>query len=123
MNKIISTCLVLFLLIACDRKPYVEHKVDLEKKADNCAGIQSSFGLNSNFGGERYQFEKCLPAGYDKSLIKSERQGDTVLVSFGIPPGGQQQVLYKVTLDIDSYPKYSSIVIDGDHYTVGSTDK
>jgi hypothetical protein len=110
-------------LISCDRQPYVEHKVSLEKESDNCTGVQLSFRLNSNFGGERYEFEKCLPATYDKSLIISERHGDTVVVRFGLPERSQGSARYKIALDIDSYPQYNYITIDEETYPIRPSEK
>jgi hypothetical protein len=113
----------LLLLSACDRQPYVEHKVSLEKKADDCAGTQLAFRLTSNFGGERYDFEKCLPANYDKSLIVSERHGDTVVVKFGLPVKPYEPARYMVALDIDSYPQYDYITIDDETYPIKASEK
>lgn len=123
MKKIAVTCLILFTLFACDRQPYVELKTDLEKKADDCTGMQPSFRLESNFGGERYEFQKCLPVDYNKSSVISERHGDTVLVRFPVSAGASTTALYQVRLDIDSYPKYSFVTIDNDTYLVGPSDK
>lgn len=122
MRNIIITGLLVFLL-ACNRKPFAEHKVKLEKKADDCLSIQPSFRLNSNFGGERYEFEKCLPADYDKASVVSERVGDTVLVHFPLPSGKYQPAVFQVTLDIDSYPRYAFLKIDEDVYTIVPSDK
>lgn len=104
---------------ACNRKPFVSHKVKLEKTADDCSRLQSSFRLNSNFGGERYEFEKCLPEGFDKEQIVSDRRGDTVLISFGTIQAEQKKAAYHITLDIDSYPAYSFLTIGEDTYTIG----
>lgn len=123
MKKIAVSCLIVFTLFACDRQPYVELKADLKKKADDCTGMQPSFRLESNFGGERYVFQKCLPADYNKSSVISERHGDTVLVRFPVSAGASASALYQVTLDIDSYPKYSFVTIDEDTYLVGASDK
>lgn len=123
MKKIVIGCLIVFTLFACDRQPYVEHKVNLEKKADDCPSLHPSFRLDSNFGGERYEFQKCLPVGYDKSSIVSERHGDTVLVRFPITPGASKTALYQVTLDIDSYPTYSFVTVDDETYLVGASNK
>ncbi|MET0462917.1 MAG: hypothetical protein ABW007_07175 [Chitinophagaceae bacterium] len=111
------------LLVACDRQPYVEHKVSLEKKADDCTGIQPAFRLNSNFGGERYEFEKCLPDAYDKSLIVSERRGDTVVVRFGGSGKTDHNAMYLIALDIDSYPQYDYITIDDETYPIRTSEK
>ncbi len=124
MIKIISAAFFASVLLpACNRQPYVEHKVSLEKKADDCIGIQPAFRLTSNFGGERYEFEKCLPAAYDKSMIVSERKGDTVVVHFKLPERLQEPARYAVVMDIDSYPVYNFITIDGETYPIRPTEK
>ena len=117
MNKIIIL-LIAILIVSCNRKPFVEHKISFEKVADDCTDKQASFHLNSNFGGERYEFEKCLPSDFSKDDVVSERKGDSVVVSFK-RTSGPKNVVYHLKLDIDSYPAYSHIVIDGDDYTIG----
>ena len=106
-------------LVACDRTPYVEHKVDLNAKEGGCSSKIDAFRLTSNIGGERYEFEKCLPASYDPKSVSAERKGDTVVVKFNT--SGPAGSLYQVTLDIDSYPSYHIISIDGETYAVSST--
>lgn len=123
MNKMIPAFCFFILLLACSRKPYAGHKVELEKKANDCQSMTPSFRLNSNFGGERYEFEKCLPADYDKSSVVSERHGDTVVVRFALPQGTYQPALFQVTLDIDAYPRYTVLKIDEDVYTIAPTEK
>ena len=70
----------------------------------------------SNVAGERYEFEKCLGANFTKEMINIARQGDTVIVQF--PKPERQPVLYKITLDIDSYPKYNFITVDGETFNL-----
>ena len=84
MNKLI----VFFFFVAaigCNRKPFVTHKVDFEKVANDCSEQQSYFRMNSNFGGERFEFEKCLGADFKKDQVTSSRQGDTVVVRLPLP--------------------------------------
>jgi hypothetical protein len=120
MNKII-VFLILVTLFACNRKPFVEHKLKFEKVADDCKDQQSYFRMNSNIGGERFEFEKCLPADFNKDQLHSTRKGDTVVIT--LPAPSQKNVVYHITLDIDSYPQYSFISIDGDTYTIGQPEK
>ena len=115
MNKIIIF-LSMIALFACNRKPFVDHKLKFEKISDNCQNLQPSFRMVSNVAGERYEFEKCLGANFTKEMINVSRQGDTVLVQF--PKAERQAVLYKMTLDIDSYPKYNFITVDGETFNV-----
>jgi hypothetical protein len=70
----------------------------------------------SNVAGERYEFEKCVDANFSKDMMKVSRQGDTVLVQFTKP--GAQKMLDKITLDIDSYPRYNFITIDDETFNV-----
>jgi hypothetical protein len=126
MNK--QTCVFLlsaigFLLLSCDRKPFVEHKLKFEKVADNCTEQQAYFRMNSNFGGERYEFEKCLPADFNENQLTSERRGDTVVVKFKNAAAVAGNKVYHITLDIDSYPKYSVLMIDNDTYSISPTEK
>src|SRR5215470_10661152 len=111
--KNVTVILGLYVLavIACNRKPFVDHKLKFEKISDNCENLKPSFRMVSNVVGERYEFERCLGANFSKDMMNVSRQGDTVLVQFR--GEGSRQVLYKITLDIDSYPKYNFITIDG----------
>jgi hypothetical protein len=110
-------------IISCDRKPFVEHKLKFEKVAEDCSERQSYFRMNSNFGGERYEFEKCLPADFNKEQLTTERSGDTVLVSFKNASAAEGNKVYHITLDIDSYPKYHFLTIGQDTYSISSTEK
>ena len=126
MRKIILALWVMmasFFMISCERKPFVEHKLKFEKVADDCKEQQSYFRMNSNFGGERYEFEKCLPADFTDEQLSSERQGDTVLVRFKNASAGPTNKVYHITLDIDSYPAYHFVTIDGDTYSISAAEK
>lgn len=126
MNKITLVFILLIAagsLVSCDRKPFVEHKVKFEKVADDCSQQQSYFRMNSNFGGERYEFEKCLPADFNSDQLSSERRGDTVLVSFKKPASGEANKVFHITLDIDSNPRYHFLTIDQDTYSITTTEK
>jgi len=126
MNKRILTLLLLILsvyMISCGRKPFVEHKLKFEKVADDCKEQQSYFRMNSNFGGERYEFEKCLPADFNDEQLSTERRGDTVLVIIKKSPAGQDNKVIHITLDIDSYPAYHFLTIDQDTYSITRSEK
>ena len=114
MNKIIF--LVMIMVIACNRKPFIDHKLKFEKISDNCENLKPSFRMVSNIAGERYEFEKCLESSFSKDQMKVSRQGDTVLVQF--QKSAQQKVLYKIILDIDSYPRYNFITVDEETFNV-----
>ncbi len=117
MNRAIIFLLILLISISCNRKPFVDHKLKFEKISDNCENLKPSFRMVSNVAGERYEFEKCLNANFTKDMLKVSRQGDTVVVQF--PKSTGQTVLDKITLDIDSYPRYNFITIDNE--TIGVT--
>ncbi|HET9824716.1 MAG TPA: hypothetical protein VFP87_05250 [Chitinophagaceae bacterium] len=116
MRTIYFLLLILVSAIACNRKPFVDHKLKFEKISDNCENLKPSFRMVSNVAGERYEFERCLDANFTKDMMKVSRQGDTVIVQFRHP--GNEKVLYKITLDIDSYPGYNFITIDGETFNV-----
>jgi hypothetical protein len=78
--------------------------------------------MNSNFGGERYEFEKCLPVDFNEKQVSSERRGDTVLVRFK-PSAAASRRIFKITLDIDSYPLYKFLTVDEDTYTITPAEK
>jgi len=115
MNKAIIY-LLLVGMIACNRNPFVDHKLKFEKISENCDNLKPSFRMVSNVAGERFEFEKCLATDFSKDQMKVSRQGDTVLVEFQKPAA--QKVLYKITLDIDSYPRYNFITVDNETFNV-----
>ena|SRR5690554_6207706 len=121
MIRLLSIFTFFLLLSSCDRKPFVEHKVKTEKLNNDCRGLSQSFKITANFGGERFEFEKCLPANFDKSQVKSFRQGDTVVVQFPQPTSASAMEGHKVILDIDSYPVYRVLTIDNDSYNITVT--
>jgi hypothetical protein len=123
MNKIIIVSLIAMVTINCQRKPFVEHKLKFEKVSDDCSQQQSYFRMVSNFGGERYEFEKCLPADFRSDQLSTARQGDTVVINFPKMAEGQTKAAFHITLDIDSYPSYSFVTIDGDTYIIAPTQK
>lgn len=122
MNKLVIF-LALLLFVTCKRKAFVLHEILVDKVSDNCSEQQTYFRMNSNFGGERYEFEKCLPVDFDEFKVRSERKGDTVLVSFPKVAPAQKSAVYHIKLDIDSYPSYHFLTIDDDTYTIVPSDK
>jgi hypothetical protein len=116
MRVIYFLLLILACTSACNRKPFVRHKLKFEKISDNCENLKPSFRMVSNVAGERYEFERCLNANFTSDMMRVSRQGDTVLVRFSSE--GARKVLYKITLDIDSYPAYNFITIDGETFNV-----
>jgi hypothetical protein len=115
-NLLVFMVSALIVLAACDRKPFVEDKLKFEKVSDGCSTTPQTFKMTSNFGGERYEFDRCLSADFTKEQMSVSRQGDTVVVSFTKP--GAAKAIFNLTLDIDSYPKYNFLTIDGDTYAI-----
>lgn len=110
--------LVLLALAACNIKqdPYLNHKLaKSEKLATGCEAYNAKFSMVSNIVGERYQFQKCLHATYDGHYT-AKRSGDTVVVNFTKTAG--PEALYNITLDIDAYPRYNFLTIDGNTFTI-----
>jgi hypothetical protein len=122
MIKIILFASIVILFVSCERKPFVEHKLKFEKVADGCNSPTQNFKMTSNFGGERYEFDRCLAANFTDDQVSTARQGDTVVVKFTKPAEGQAKGIFNLTLDIDSYPKYHFITIDGDTYAIVSAN-
>jgi hypothetical protein len=117
MNKTIILILVFIAgFFSCNRKPFVNAKLKFEKLADNCSNQQIYFKLVSGFAGERYEFEKCLSENFSKDQMTTSRQGDTVVIKFARKGG--KNVLYKMTVDIDSYPKYNFVTVDEETFMV-----
>lgn len=124
MNRTRTACiLVLVFLFACDRKPYVEYKLKFEKVSDDCNDQQTYFRMTSNFGGERYEFEKCLPADFKKDQLITKRAGDTVYVYFKTGTGAGNSNVFHLVLDIDSYPRYRYLTIGEDTYSISPIEK
>jgi hypothetical protein len=116
----IYSCLV--FLFSCDRGPYAEHNIKLEKVADDCSQRQSYFRVKSDFAQLLYDFEKCLPVDFNKDNVTSERRGDTVVVNFGPTASTASKAVYHVILGIDSYPAYHNITIDGETHGIVPTN-
>lgn len=116
MNKVIIFLLTVIVFANCKTKPFVEHEIKLEKLSDDCGNLTPYFRMVSNIGGERFEFERCLDISYNKQNARVSRQGDTVVVLLSLP--AREKNLYKVTLDIDSYPGYNFITIDGETFRV-----
>ena len=118
MNKIIFCVLSISILAACKDQAFLHHKLKFEKVADNCTGGQQSFQMNSNINGERYEFNKCLSENFTKENVTYARQGDTVVVHFEKPGTNVKQSEFHIILDIDTYPRYNFLTIDGDTFII-----
>src|SRR5215831_18375349 len=112
MNKIFFLLLAGLIFFNCNRKPFVNAKLKFEKVSDDCKNQQNYFRMVSNFAGERYEFEKCLQENFSKEQMTTSRQGDTVVIRFSKSSG--KNVVFKMTVDIDSYPKYNFVTVDNE---------
>jgi hypothetical protein len=111
--KIITILLCIVFFAGCKTKPFVKHSVDFEKIADNCSNQSAGISMNSNLNGERFEFQSCLDADFTKEQVTSYQPNDTtVLIKF--ERKNEKQVLYDLTIDLDAYPRYSLLVMDGD---------
>ena len=76
-----------------------------------CSGGEKTTTMLSNIAGERYEFESCLSADFEGKDYTVERKGDSLVVS--LKRHGGIMAAFKITLDIDAYPVYNYIVLDG----------
>ena len=118
MIKLFSILFFLFIFTACKDQAFLHHKLKVEKVADNCSGGQQSFQMNSNINGERYEFNKCLSENFTKENVTYARQRDTVVVHFEKPGTNVKQSEFHIILDIDTYPRYNFLTIDGDTFII-----
>ena len=116
--RLFSILFCISILTACKDQAFLHHKLKFEKVADNCADGQQSFQMNSNINGERYEFNKCLSENFTKENVTYARQGDTVVVHFEKPGANVKQYEFHIILDIDTYPRYNFLTIDGDTFII-----
>lgn len=124
MSKIFICILMILVFTACKNPPYLHHKLQLEKVADDCSALAQKFEMNSNINGERYEFNKCFPENFTKDNAIFSRQGDTVIVHFNSDSyrnGNVKEAEFHIILDIDTYPRYNFLTIDGDTFIIVPT--
>lgn len=118
MRSSVGVAFAVVLLFACNVKqpPYIKHKlVTFAKLARDCGANELTFKMESTIIGERYEFQKCLGERYD-GRYTAERKGDTVELRFAATDG--PKVLYKLTMDVDAFPHYHFLTIDGTTFAV-----
>ena len=116
--KYIIVVFACILMIACtsETKPYFKHSLHkYEKLNDGCANMDPKFSMVSNIIGERYTFQKCLPASYKGSYL-AERKGDSVIIAFEKQDG--PTALFNIILDINTQPRYNYLTIDGNTFQI-----
>ena len=107
---------ILASLISCKTEPYLKHSMKFEKISGECADISNKFKMNSNINGERFEIQRCLDTDFQKAQLRSIRQGDTVVLKF--ERKNTKQALYNIIVDVDSYPRYNFLTIDGDTFII-----
>ncbi len=111
----------MILLAGCKTKPFVKHSLDFEKLGDNCSNRAPGISMNSNLNGERFVFEACLDADFTKEQVVSEQPNDTTVV-IRFERKNPQQGLYKLTIDLDAYPRYHLLILDGESIQMQRVD-
>jgi len=119
MTKTIIFLLLLWIGFSCNRKPFVTAKFKLEKISADCKSQQTYFKMVSGFAGERYEFERCLDVHFTDKDPRVSRHGDTVEILLAKP--SREKSLFKLVVDVDSYPKYNFVTVDGETFQVIST--
>ena len=97
-----------------DTEPYLKHDLTFEK-AGVCTGQEASISVTANTIGERYVVEKCLSQSFD-GRYTAMRQGDTVASSFNETTG--PKALFRLTIDINTWPAYRFLTVDGSTFPI-----
>jgi hypothetical protein len=105
---------LIVLLASCDSaKPYINFTLKADKINDDCSQASPEWTVEANTAGERYVFYNCLFSGYDTKLASMEQKGDTLLLHFNEDAmdssPNMPTAVYKLTLDVDTYPKYKHV--------------
>lgn len=120
MKRIVYCISIAILVIAfssCGEEQYFKTKATLVKKADQCQPGAVDLAMNSNINGDRYSFHICLQDNFDNAGCVITRSHDSVFVNFRKSPQ-LKQVQYEATIDIDTYPRYNYLIIEGETFTV-----
>ena len=108
--KIIFVVLII-AIAGCKTKPFIKQSVDFEKVSGDCGTQNGEFRMNSNLNGERYEFQRCLDVDFQKKQLTAIRRGDTIELKFARK--NSKQALYNLTVDLDAYPRYNCLLIEG----------
>lgn len=109
--KYISLFLIAAIVCSCNNsESFINHKVEYTKIGE-CSAGEKTINMTSNIAGERYEFEACLNSNFAGDAYTVERKEDSLVVAFQRVDG--DKAAFKVTLDIDAFPVYDYIVIDG----------
>jgi hypothetical protein len=111
MKKHILFLAIIMGFIACKTKPYLNKKISVARIAAICNEGDGDIKMNSNTNGEHYEIYKCLDDDFTEKMMGVTRIGDTVNIQF--ENQFKNKAFFKVTVDIDAYPRYNFINIDG----------
>jgi hypothetical protein len=111
--RIFFALLIIVIVAGCKTKPFVKHSLDFERVSDKCNEAAPGISMNSNLNGERFELQSCLDADFKKEQITSFQPNDTTVV-IKFERKNSKQALYKLTIDLDAYPRYSLLILDGD---------
>ncbi len=106
--KIISFFVISIFLYSCESGPYVKHTLAVEKKG-SCSQSVPNSTMTSNINGERFEFYYCLPDNFTEKDFTIRRSGDSLITNLSDIKMGDKTALFKLTLDVDAYPRYNSI--------------
>ncbi len=115
--KIVLFFIGVLSLVSCGDEEYFKTNIKLSKLAAGCADKETHFAMESNINGERYNFNVCLEDNYDAKNCSVTKSHDTVFVNFK-RAAVTDLVTYKASIDIDTYPRYNYIIIDGNSFVV-----
>jgi hypothetical protein len=101
--------LVVVLLSSCASGPFINYTLMAERVGNDCSKATGQCNVDANTAGERYTFDYCLKDGFDEKSASMERRGDTMVLNLPEPSEGDTIALYKLTLDLDTDPKYNHI--------------
>ena len=108
--KYISLFLLVVVFSCHNNEAFINHKIEY-KKIGECSAGEKTINMTSNIAGERYEFEACLNSNFGGDAYTVERKGDSLVVSFQRVDG--DKAAFNIFLDIDAFPVYDYIVIDG----------
>lgn len=111
MKRFLFALATLLFLQACKTSPHVTCDLEFTKAGDDCSQAGAGIKMNSNLNGERYEFQRCLDADFSKDNMHCEQRGNVVEVRFD--RRNSRQVLFNLVLDLDAYPRYDTLIIDG----------
>ena len=115
MRTILFALVLCVLFSGCDENQ-LNHSMTFSKSGP-CTQIDPMVTLTSNVAGDRYTFNACLPENFDGKAYQLVRKGDSLVLSF--PGNANPTTAFALTMDVDAYPPYHFMVINGQAIQVG----